>query len=664
MSRVNDLHRHVRWVLALCSACSGLAATLPTEWSKVQRVEIPAPGLVKISLPAETLDAARAALEDLRLYDDNGNELPYFIERPRPASPPIQMGRAFRGVLNANTTVITFETGFTQAIDAVTLESPAREFLKSVKIEATTDDRQWQPLGPAQPVFRQPNGVAQLRLVFAAGVWRSLRLTVDDRRSLPIPITGARIHAAAPEPTPAEFFPVSIASRHENPGETRLTLNLGAGNLDLAALHVETSEPLFTREVMLAVPQFAEDGIREQTLAHDTIYRVALDGQPHALDLAVEFERQVRSRELILLVRNNDSPPLPITGVRAERRPVYIVFLAKSAGVHYLLTGNPLCAAPRYDLAGLGANLKAAAITAVSISSLTDNSNFRPPEVLAEIELIGTKLDISAWRFRKAMQLLNPGAQQLELDLEVLAHAQPGFQDLRLLRGDKQVPYVLQRTSISRTLTPSVTATNDPKDKTISRWILTLPQANLPVTRLSCTSRTALFQRDVTLYEELTNERGEKYRSHFATAEWTQTPDRKGREQVLTLTGPLHSNTLILETHNGDNLPIELENFRLFYPATRVLFKAKADDDLQLYYGNPRVASPRYDLDLVAGQLLVTEKSTATLVAEQQLKPSSWAESRTPGKGGAVFWGILAVVVLGLLFVISRLLPKAPPADG
>ena len=29
------------------------------------------------------------------------------------------------------------------------------------------------------------------------------------------------------------------------------------------------------------------------------------------------------------------------------------------------------------------------------------------------------------------------------------------------------------------------------------------------------------------------------------------------------------------------------------------------------------------------------------------------------GKGGVVFWGILAVVVVGLLFVISRLLPKA-----
>jgi hypothetical protein len=120
------------------------------------------------------------------------------------------------------------------------------------------------------------------------------------------------------------------------------------------------------------------------------------------------------------------------------------------------------------------------------------------------------------------------------------------------------------------------------------------------------------------------------------------------------------SDTLILETENGDNPPIELEKFTAFYPATRVLFKAKADDRLFLYYGNPRVPPPSYDLSLVAGELLAADKATAALAAEEQLKKSSWAESQTPGTGGIVFWGILAVVVIGLLVIISRLLPKRP----
>jgi len=64
---------------------------------------------------------------------------------------------------------------------------------------------------------------------------------------------------------------------------------------------------------------------------------------------------------------------------------------------------------------------------------------------------------------------------------------------------------------------------------------------------------------------------------------------------------------LFLETGNGDNPPIALEKFAVFYPATRVLFKAKGDAELLLCYGNPRVSSPSYDLNLAAGQLLAAD---------------------------------------------------------
>jgi len=116
---------------------------------------------------------------------------------------------------------------------------------------------------------------------------------------------------------------------------------------------------------------------------------------------------------------------------------------------------------------------------------------------------------------------------------------------------------------------------------------------------------------------------------------------------------------MFLETENGDNPPIELIRFTAVYPVTRLLFKAKPDDELFLYYGNPRVSPPRYDLSLVAGQLLVADKKIAPLSAEQQLKKPSWQEYQVPGKGGVLFWGILAVVVVVLLIIISRLLPKS-----
>jgi len=648
-------------VLTLAFSFSVGAAGLPADWQREQPFNVATSGLIKLSLPVETLDAARPALEDLRLYDDAGNELPYLIERPAPVLKIVQNVKSFHVSLNPNNTVIVLETGLTQPLDSVTLETPAGSFLKPVRVEGSTDLKRWQALESGQPIFRQPDGASRLHVSFPAGAWPWLRLTVDDQRTPAIPFTGARIHVAVTEPAPSEQLPVIIAERDENPGETRVALNLGAANLNIVAIQIETPEPLFTRQVTLAVPQISEDTVREQTIGQGVIYRIAVEGQPVSENLLVPLDSLVRSRELLLFIRNQDSPPLPITAVRVERRPVYLVFLARQAGTYHLLTGNSRCAAPNYDLAALGMNLKSVAVAPVKLPLPANNPDYRPPEVLPGIEETGAALDVTAWKYRKPVKMARDGAQQLELDLDVLGHAQPDLRDLRLLHGSNQVPYIVERTSISRSLVPAVTATNDAKDAKLSRWLIKLPQANLPVTRLSCATRTALFQRDLTLYEVLTDEQGEQYRHNLTSASWIQKPDRKSREFFLTLDGQPQSDMLFLETHNGDNPPIELDNFQFCYPATRLLFKAKSDDEPFLYYGNPRVDSPRYDLSLVAGQLLAADKSAASLAAEQQLRKSSWREHEIPGTGGVVFWGILALVVVVLLIIISRLLPKSPP---
>jgi hypothetical protein len=650
-------------VALTCSLAAG--AALPAEWQHAQEFSVAAPGLIKISLPVETLDAARPALEDLRLCDAASNELPFLITRPVPSPKAVQSAKSFQVSLQPTATVITLETGLAQPLDGVTLETPAANFIKAVRVEGSADGQNWQRLAQGQPVFRQLSGASQLHVSFPAGAWPFLRLTVDDLRLQPVPFTGAKVHAADVEAAPVELQTVTIAERNENPGETRLTLNLGAANLDVVSVKIETGEPLFTRAVTLAVPQVAEDSIREQTVGQGVIYRVAIEGQPVSESLSVPLEKQVRSHELFLSITNGDSPPLSVSAVRVERRPVYFVFMARQAGTFYLLTGNKSCAAPRYDLAALGADLKNAAVTPVKISAPADNPDFHAPEALGGLEVTGAALDVSAWKFRQPVSLVRGGAQQIELDLDALAHADAGFADLRVLQGSNQVPFILQRTSISRAILPVVTVTNDAKNPKLSRWIVKLPKSNLPLTRLTCATTATLFQRSMSLVAEETDERGGTFYRQLGSAAWTQTPDRKAKEFSLPLDSVARSDTLILETENGDNPPIELEQFTAFYPATRLLFKAKADDRLFLYYGNPRVAPPSYDLSLVAGELLAADRAVATLGPEQQLRKLSWAESQAPGKGGILFWGVLAVVVVGLLVVISRLLPKSsspPPA--
>ena len=644
---------------ALLAASVALPANLPPDWSKEQPFTLPNTGLVKLALPVETLNSARPGLEDLRLYDDAGNEVPYLIEHPAPVAKKFQDAKSFQVRLNANTTVINLETGAANPIDGVGLQTSSPDFIKAVDIEGSINGTDWQILARGQPVFRQTYGASQLHLSFPPGAWTWLRLTVDDRRSPPVPFTGAFVHTATDQPAPTESIPVAITERDENPGETRLALNLGAANLDIASLRIETTEPLFMRPVALAVPQISDNTIREQSIGHGTIYRVAIEGQTPSENLTVPLDSPVPSHELLVFIKNGDSPPLKISSVQVARHPVYLIFLAREPGPYHLLTGNAHCPAPRYDLAALGMNLQSMTAANVTLPSPVDNRDFHAAEILPGIGENGAPLDVSAWKCRKAVKISNPGVQQVDLDLDLMAHTVSGFADLRLLHGSNQVPYIIEHTSINRPLATMVIATNDPAKPEVSRWIIKLPQSNLPLTRLTCTTPTTLFKRSLSLYELLNNEQGDKYRHDLGQANWTRTPEHPARELTLAFDSPPQSDTLYLETANGDNPPVELNAFQVFYPVTRILFKTQSSSGLVLYYGNSQASSPDYDLSLVAGQLLSAKKNNATLSPEESLKQSSWHENAMTRQGNLLFWGALALVVIVLLAIISRLLPKS-----
>jgi hypothetical protein len=391
------------------------------------------------------------------------------------------------------------------------------------------------------------------------------------------------------------------------------------------------------------------------------IYRVNVNGKNEA-HLEIPLESQIHTRELLVLIRNEDSPPLSIDTVRADRRLVRLIFFANQPGQYSLLSGNTQCAAPRYDLSALNGKLRKATATDVVPSALVPNPNYKPPEALAGVTLTGAQIDVAKWKFRKLLPFTQTGAQQVELDPELLAHSQPEQRDIRIVSGEYQLPFLFERTSLSRPISLSAEAANDPKKPAISRWSLKLPQPGVPITRLVCTSSSPLFHRLMRLWEEVTDERGDKFVSELGRATWDQTPNSPKRDLVIELNAHPKSDTLFLETDNGDNPAIELRDFGGYYPATRVVFKSTPDpaQPVWLYYGNLDATAPRYDLTLVATELLKAERGTVTAGAEENLSPKpSFVGQTLTGSTRYIFWGALALVVIVLLAIMSRFLPKA-----
>ena len=348
MKRIPRSHPLHNFCVIVASAIFVAAQTClafdPNEWRNTQTLDIPAAGLVHVNLPATTLDAAQPGLEDLRIVDSKGDQVPYLIERLLPDAESMIRPAEFRSTIENGATHLNLKTGTRAPIVGVSLETPATRFMKAVDVEGSHDGTTWTKLAGGDSLFQSPNGATKLRVSLPEGAWEFLRVTIDDLGSPPMPFTGAQLHKARTT-APAEAVPITIKTRDESPGTTRLALDLGAANLTLGSLRIESNEPVFTRAVTLAVPEVGDDGIRERNIADAVIYRVNVNGKNEA-HLEIPLESEIHTRELFVLIRNEDSPPLSIDTVRADRRLVRLTFFANQPG--QLFTSqrqHPMCCA-------------------------------------------------------------------------------------------------------------------------------------------------------------------------------------------------------------------------------------------------------------------------------------------------------------------------------
>jgi hypothetical protein len=117
---------------------------------------------------------------------------------------------------------------------------------------------------------------------------------------------------------------------------------------------------------------------------------------------------------------------------------------------------------------------------------------------------------------------------------------------------------------------------------------------------------------------------------------------------------PGDATTLLLVIDEGDNRPLPIARARLLLPSWRLRFY-KPDRPVRLLYGRGDLAAPRYDLALLAPQVMGAEaREIAADPADTTTAggPPSFVSPR-------VFWVGLGVSVLVLLALIVRLVIKA-----
>lgn len=652
-----------RFIACIPAFAGTLLAAETKDWSAWQweaAVEVAQPGMMRVELPPAVLDVARPDLADLRMRSPAGDEKPCLIELPPRHEGGVRDAEGFKVHLVDRTTVIEVRAATAGSIDAAELVSPAHEFLKSVSIEGRRASGDWQTLATREVIFRQTSGAERLRVPVLSGIWESLRFTIHDDRSQPVPFTDVRLAVAGEKPVTIEL-PAQLDARDEVSGETRLTLDLGARNLNIREIRFEIPDAVFSRICSLTFSSPTPDGgSRVDTLGRCALYRVTGEDDVSTEQVVLPVGRRVPTRHVVATFRNGDSPPLSITRAMVRCEPTLLTFHAPQAGTYQLLAGNHQAMPPDYDLKALRGAMSAVEGRRLTPGPLHEKPDFKVPPELPGVDPAGVAIDLTGWTHRRAIDAAPPGVIRIELDAAVLAGCQSGLGDLRLIQDGRQIPYLIQSDRVIRDLPLSLRLLpQNPQQPTVSEWELALPIDGLPALELTAGSPTVMFARRFEAVAVRKDELGNALVDWLGSADWVKS---QGHDTTLALGlgGRRLPRVIRLQTDHGDNPPIALENPQVRFAAAVIVAKPIGTAPISLVYGNPKASAPQYDLRLVRQELMTAATHPARLQDEERLGPVK--QDRSPADTGSPWlWIALAVVVIALLSVVARLLPK--PAD-
>jgi len=607
---------------------------------------------------------ASGGLDDLRLFSAANVEVPYLLLPPAAAAPAFISGRVLPIVATEKTSGFEADLESIAMVDALDISRIPGAFLKRFTLEGSGDRERWTQLVAEGTAFHLPaEQLSYTRIGFDAGSYRYLRVTWDDtnsgRVSPPDTIVARRVTPSSPGPTLRS--PIAIARRPSEPGRSRFRLTLPAARLPIVALELTVRGGHLSRDARVLEAALVGDRAQPQLIGQARLVRVVRDEvAADALRIPV---RSPIEPQLDLVVDDGDNPALDLEGVTAVFAELPWIYFEAPAGPITARYGDPKLAAPRYDLEAARASIPAAPAAAVWRS--------QPPVTLASepeglpMPETGAAIGVDGFAYVRDIPAGPAGLITIPLDAAVMAHSglpPRRLKDVRVIdRSGLQVPYLLEQRDEPLMIDARIERRDLPSGiqapgSRVSSYIVHLPYNELPNARIVLTTRARVFQRAVTLGTVVpAAERRPARLAQQGSATWIHS-DQSLAAPSLTFPLPRSDGDLFLLVDEGDNQPLPIEKVTVLMPAYAVRLFRRPDLPMRLVYGHDTLQSPRYDLQLLAPQLMGRRAEEIAAEPEQPSDAAAAATAQTVPP--AVFWSALALAVIVLLGLVVRLMQR------
>ncbi len=319
---------------------------------------VKATGFYTIRLKPDVISkSAQAELQDIRVYNGK-NEVPYILQREAPAYDqtsfiPLEIIRDQKNARGISEVV--FNKGGVKRLEQFQVIYNSSWVPKKLNISGSYDNKQWYIID--QDVLINPSevstnsgGTAMIKsMKIPATDYSYYKLEMNDSTSAPLYISkiviinstlvSANAYSAIPQPQ------IKII-KSQNSGETTFQLDFDAPYL-INRLSVEIEEPrLFKRDVTLYLPNAEARQKRKHREAYQYITEVSLDPG----NLTIELPETLKTKTLLLVVRNGDNPPLQLKKALAWQQNYFLLTYLEKDKNHEIKLGDRNLRAPDYDL--------------------------------------------------------------------------------------------------------------------------------------------------------------------------------------------------------------------------------------------------------------------------------------------------------------------------
>jgi hypothetical protein len=643
--------------------------------SKEADVYTPGPGLVRLDLPPEVIAECLSNLADVRLFDLEGNEIPFLLDSPR-VDAVFEVERVEARPLEVRREETPRRQGLSLRRETFELDGPTTvarggewrlvvdvahpEFVARARASWNKGGSEAKSASDGS-LFRlsSPRRVEKLGLPLGAGSIGRVVVVLEHEQKFWLEPSFRFESSRTIERRERAAIPLTVLSTRSSGGKTVVELARPRGVVP-ATLRLGASTATFDRKLTVH-----DDGAGRDPapLGEANLFRLLPGGDVEELELPL---RPARGDRLRVVIDDGDSPALTnATFTAVFGQPSLVASLTAAGGPGPAATlrfGGGRASVPRYDLAGFSPQLgrevygkraealvrlyDPAAVGIARLGAVRPNPAFDRTPALAFAMRSGASIDARAFARRRTLHVepSPEGLSRLRLSPEDLAALRPDLADLRIVDAEsRQWPYLVERSDAAIEV-PQVIASSS-KDRATT-YRLASAVSPLTVDRLAIDTDVPFFDRGFEL-------RGDVQDGKETVLSRGRLARAAGDPSPVTIDVPAaRVKRMELRVEDGDDAPLVLRSIRARGPVPEVYLAAPAGSYTMLL-GADDSAAPRYELERVRDVVLAVGAGD---VRSEPIEPNpdyklSARFMQGKGREQAILWGaiIAAVVVLGAL---------------